>query len=79
MVGPPNTLRRLVVDGSPVVTGLHAIGDSVCTTNPTFGRGLSLAMWAAADLVDIIDKDPEDWTEQALALDGRIAEHVAPY
>jgi hypothetical protein len=79
MVGPPNTLRRLVVDGSPVVTGLHAIGDSVCTTNPTFGRGLSLAMWAAADLVDIIDKDPDDWTEQALVLDGRIAEHVAPY
>jgi hypothetical protein len=79
MVGPHNTLRRLVVDGSPVVTGLHAIGDSVCTTNPTFGRGLSLAMWAAADLVDIVDTDRDDWTEQALALDGRIAEHVAPY
>lgn len=79
MAGPRNTLRRLVVDGRPVVVGLHGVGDSVCTTNPTFGRGLSLAMWGAADLVDVIDKHPDDWTEQALALDRRIAEHVAPY
>jgi type II secretory pathway pseudopilin PulG len=38
MAGLHNTLRRLVVDGTPVATGLHAIGDSVCTTNPTLGR-----------------------------------------
>ena len=37
MAGLHNTLRRLVVDGTPVATGLHAIGDSVCTTNPTLG------------------------------------------
>jgi hypothetical protein len=34
MAGLHNTLRRLVADGSPVATGLHAIGDSACTTNP---------------------------------------------
>ena len=61
MTGPRNTLRRLVVDGVPVVTGLHAVGDSVCTTNPTFGRGLSLAMWGAADLTDVIDKHADDY------------------
>ena len=44
MAGLHNTLRRLVADGARVVTGLHAIGDSVCTTNPTLGRGLSLAL-----------------------------------
>ena len=79
MTGPRNTLRRLVVDGDPVVTGLHAIGDSVCTTNPTFGRGLSLAMWGAADLSEVIDKHADNPTEQALALDQRIAAHLAPY
>ena len=52
MAGLHNTLRRLVVDGTPVATGLHAIGDSVCTTNPTLGRGLALALSGAADLVD---------------------------
>jgi hypothetical protein len=79
MAGPRNTLRRLVVDGLPAATGLHAVGDSVCTTNPTFGRGLSLAMWEAADLTDVIDKYPYAWTEQAVALDARVTEHVVPY
>jgi 2-polyprenyl-6-methoxyphenol hydroxylase-like FAD-dependent oxidoreductase len=78
MTGPRNTLRRLVVDGRPVVTGLHGIGDSVCTTNPTFGRGLSLAMWGAADLADVVGQHG-DWAEQAIAIDERTAGHVAPY
>lgn len=39
MGGLHNTLRRLVLDGQPAALGLHAVGDSVCTTNPTFGRG----------------------------------------
>jgi hypothetical protein len=78
MTGPRNTLRRLVVDGRPVVTGLHGIGDSVCTTNPTFGRGLSLAMWGAADLADVVGAH-DDWAEQAIAIDERTAGHVAPY
>jgi len=79
MAGLHNTLRRLVVGGAPVVTGLHAIGDSVCTTNPTLGRGLSLALSGAADLLDTIDTYGDDWTAQALALDRLVAEHVAPF
>ncbi len=51
----------------------------MCTTNPTFGRGLSLAVWGVADLADVIDERADDWTEQALGLDDRIGEHVAPY
>ena len=78
MAGLHNTMRRLVV-GSPVVTGLHAIGDSVCTTNPTFGRGLSLALWTAADLVDVLGQHGDDCAAQALALDGLIADHVMPF
>jgi 2-polyprenyl-6-methoxyphenol hydroxylase-like FAD-dependent oxidoreductase len=79
MAGLHNTLRRLVVDGRPVVTGLHAIGDSVCTTNPTFGRGVSLALANAADLVDSVQSHPDDWTLQALALDQLVAEHIVPF
>jgi flavin-dependent dehydrogenase len=79
MAGLHNTLRRLVAGGTPVVTGLHAIGDSVCTTNPTLGRGLSLALSGAADLVEVIGRHGEDWTGQALALDGLVADHVAPF
>jgi 2-polyprenyl-6-methoxyphenol hydroxylase-like FAD-dependent oxidoreductase len=74
-----NTLRRLVIGGAPVVTGLHAIGDSVCTTNPTLARGLSLALSGAADLLDTVDKHGDDWAAQTLALDELIADHVVPF
>jgi flavin-dependent dehydrogenase len=79
MAGLHNTLRRLVADGAPVATGLHAIGDSVCTTNPTLGRGLGLALSGAADLVDTLDERGDDWTALALALDGLVADRVAPF
>jgi hypothetical protein len=44
MAGLHNILRRLVVDGEPVVTGLLVVDESVCTTTPTLGRGLVLAL-----------------------------------
>ena len=69
---PPGSRRQTCF------TGLQGIGDSVCTTNPTFGRGLSLALWGAADLIDVIGKHDE-WAEQTIAMDERTAEHVAPY
>ncbi len=79
MAGLHNTLRRLVVDGSPVVTGLHAVGDSACTTNPTLGRGLALALSGAADLLDTLGRHGDDPVAQALALDHLVAEHVLPF
>jgi 2-polyprenyl-6-methoxyphenol hydroxylase-like FAD-dependent oxidoreductase len=79
MAGLHNTLRRLVVDGSPVATGLHAIGDAVCTTNPTLGRGLALALSGAADLADTLAANPADPVAQALALDDLTGTHVVPF
>ncbi len=74
-----NTLRRLVVDGEPVITGLIAIGDSVCTTNPTLGRGLTLALTGVADLIEVLDRHGEDRRAQAMAFDGLVGEHVLPF
>ena len=79
MGGLHNTLRRLVIAGRPVVYGLHAVGDAVCTTNPTFGRGLSMALQTATDLVDVFARHPEDPHLQALAMDRAIEVHIAPY
>ena len=79
MAGLHNTLRRLVVDGTPVATGLHAIGNSVCTTNPTLGRGLALALSGAADLADAIGEHAADPAAQALALDCLAGAHVVPF
>jgi hypothetical protein len=79
MAGLHNTLRRLVAGGVPVATGLHAIGDSVCTTNPTLGRGLALALSGAADLADTIGEHPADPAAQALALDRLAGAHIVPF
>jgi hypothetical protein len=79
MGGLHNTLRRLVVEGTPVATGLHALGDSVCTTNPTLGRGLSLALWEAVRLRDILDESGDGWTAQSMAMDAFVGEHIAPF
>src|SRR6478735_10529043 len=74
-----NSLRRLVVDGRPVALGLHALGDAVCTTNPTFGRGLSLALWGAVALTEAVTEHAHDQTEQAMAMDRHVAMHIAPF
>jgi 2-polyprenyl-6-methoxyphenol hydroxylase-like FAD-dependent oxidoreductase len=79
MAGLHNTMRRLVAGGVPVVTGLHAVGDSVCTTNPTLGRGLSLAVSGAVDLLATIGEHGGDQAAQVLAQDRRVADHVAPF
>lgn len=79
MGGLHNTLRRLVAGGSPVATGLHAVGDSVCTTNPTLGRGLSLALRGAADLADALGQHGRPGPELALDLDERAGQHIAPF
>jgi 2-polyprenyl-6-methoxyphenol hydroxylase-like FAD-dependent oxidoreductase len=60
-----NLHRSLVVDGSPVATGIQPIGDALCHTNPTFALGASLSIthgFALADLATTTDD------ENALAL-----------
>jgi 2-polyprenyl-6-methoxyphenol hydroxylase-like FAD-dependent oxidoreductase len=74
-----NTMRRLVNDDVPVATGMAAIGDAVCTTNPTLGRGLSFALSGAVDLLRTLHEHRNDWTLQALAMDARVAEHIVPF
>jgi 2-polyprenyl-6-methoxyphenol hydroxylase-like FAD-dependent oxidoreductase len=79
MGGVHNTLRRLVVDGVPIATGLTTMGDSVCTTNPTLGRGLALALSNAVDLLKVIHDHGNDRVTQTLAMDELVAEHVLPF
>ncbi len=54
-------------------------GDNVCTTNPTLGRGLSLAIQGAADLADTLDRCGGHAADLALALDERAGDHIAPF
>ncbi|MFJ4878272.1 NAD(P)/FAD-dependent oxidoreductase [Streptomyces sp. NPDC088745] len=67
MAGLENRRRSLAVDGAPLVTGYALVGDACVQTNPTFGRGVSLALAharAVADQLDRLDQDPYDWAKE---------------
>ncbi|KAB7770864.1 FAD-dependent oxidoreductase [Xanthomonas maliensis] len=55
-----NRFRHFVVDGQPVVVGVVAVGDALCITNPTYTRGMSLAMRHAFALADLAQHDGLD-------------------
>ena len=52
MAGHQNVRRHYVVDGAPLVRGLLPVGDSLCTTNPQYGWGASMALTYAFAAVD---------------------------
>jgi 2-polyprenyl-6-methoxyphenol hydroxylase-like FAD-dependent oxidoreductase len=64
MAGIEDRIRRLVVDGRPVVTGLLAVGDAWACTNPSLGRGITMGVWHAVLLRDLLrtrgDASPGD-------------------
>ncbi len=77
MAGQQNLLRRTVADGRPVVTGLLLAADAAATSNPTYGRGVSLALVSATLVRDALrHADPGD---QALALDEGVLREVEPF
>jgi 2-polyprenyl-6-methoxyphenol hydroxylase-like FAD-dependent oxidoreductase len=80
MAGIDDRLRRFVVDGRPVVTGLVAVGDAWACTNPSLGRGASIGAMHACVLRDVLAKDG---TTDAEALVLRFAAEtdarVAPF
>lgn len=59
--------RRFVVDGDPVATGVVSVGDAWAATNPTLGRGISLAARHARALRDVVREcgvDPDAVTRR---------------
>ena len=46
--------HRFVVDGEPVATGVVAVGDAWACTNPSLGRGATLALHARVALRDTL-------------------------
>lgn len=52
--GPGDRLRRLVVDGRPIVTGLLPLGDAAAFTNPSVGRGTTIGLLHALRLRELL-------------------------
>lgn len=74
-----NRIRRFVVDGQPVATGLVVIGDAAMATNPWYGKGCALAGIAAAALSDALATHGRDRLALALAMDEAMRMDMEPH
>ena len=65
--------------GTSAVAGLFFVGDALCTTNPASGRGVSLGMLEAAELIRLIGDGDTDYRGAAEVFDAWAGEHVKPW
>jgi 2-polyprenyl-6-methoxyphenol hydroxylase-like FAD-dependent oxidoreductase len=75
-----NTYRgQLDGAGRPVLPGLISVGDAVCTTTPLAGRGVTLALMQARELVRTLDLHDRDITTATIQFDSWSLRHVRPW
>ncbi len=74
-----NRIRRFVVDGEPVATGLVVIGDALIATNPWYGKGCSLAGIAAEALSRSLATHGRDREALAVAMDAATRTELEPH
>jgi 2-polyprenyl-6-methoxyphenol hydroxylase-like FAD-dependent oxidoreductase len=76
MGGHQNMRAHYVVDGRPVVHGVLPVGDALCTTNPLYGWGASMALTYAFAVVDALSDHPDDAEAGALAYDDAVRDEA---
>lgn len=79
MADRTNRLVRLMVDGSPVATGLVLLGDSAMCTNPGYGRGVGLALVHARGLAQVLEEAGEDPKAVTPAFEDFTATELEPW
>jgi 2-polyprenyl-6-methoxyphenol hydroxylase-like FAD-dependent oxidoreductase len=79
MAGVLDRYRRFVVDGSPVATGIAAVGDAWACTNPSAGRGVTVGLLHAQALRRVVRSDLADAEGFVRAWDAATEARVAPF
>ena len=74
-----NSYRGQVEAGRPVLPGLIAVGDAVCTTTPLAGRGVALAFQQARFLVQAVSAHLGDIDAAAVAFDAWCTRQIRPW
>lgn len=75
-----NTYRgQLDTDGAVPLPGLVFLGDTVCTTNPSAGRGVTTSLTQVRQLLAILDDGPVDAETAAWAFDTWCAAEIRPW
>ena len=76
--GLSNTYRGQP-DGRAGAAGLFFVGDAVCTTNPAAGRGVSLGLRQAAELVRLLGYHGRDYRSTSEQFESWCAEQIRPW
>ncbi len=66
-------------DGELILPGLFFAGDSVATTTPVFGRGITTTLWQCEALLSLLDHDSDDLAATGHAFDDWSAETMKPW
>ncbi len=75
-----NSYRGQLNDaGRVALAGLIYAGDSVCTTNPAAGRGVTTSLLQARQLIGLLGEHGRDLTSCSLAFDHWCAGHIKPW
>lgn len=78
MAGLDNTIVD-PADAQTALAGFHQVGDAAATTNPAYGRGVSLAMAHAYALADVLAECPEPGPSQTAAVSAATQELLRPW
>jgi len=66
-------------DGRVALEGLIFVGDAVCTTTPTAGRGVATSLMQAGHLLLLLDQHGTDFVSCALALEEWCDTNIEPW
>lgn len=78
-MGSLDNSLRLPEPGAPVAKGFFSLGDAVCTTNPAYGRGVSLGLTHAYLLADLLQEHSTVDEKQAAEFHARTEALVRPW
>lgn len=65
--------------GRVALEGLIFVGDSVCTTTPTAGRGVATSLLQAGRLLQLLDRHGKDYLSCSLALEDWCDTNIEPW
>jgi 2-polyprenyl-6-methoxyphenol hydroxylase-like FAD-dependent oxidoreductase len=79
MASTVNTQRQFVIDGAPIATGIVPIGDAWGFTNPSLGRGITLGLMHAVDVVPVVAEHLGDPMTMAKEWERVTSERAVPW
>ncbi len=79
MSGVVDRQRRMVTGGTPVATGVLPVGDALCCTNPSLGRGMTMGFMHAEGTAEVVREHLDDPLALAAEHDRMSQARIMPW